>query len=262
MTLLEVANISKSYKHRAGIPPKLHTVDAVRDVSFSLSEGETLALIGETGAGKSTVARMVVRLIQPDSGRIAFEGIDVLGIGREDLRHLRAKMQMVFQDPYSSFDPRVHIGRSVAEPLLVHGRVPRREQDERVAELFARVGLSRRHMGRYPRELSGGQLQRAAIARALTTSPTLIICDEPVAALDVLVRAQTLNLLSDLQAERGIAYLFITHDLSVVRAFADSVTILQGGQIVERGTVDEVYSNPTADYTRQLLADVPKIRQR
>jgi peptide/nickel transport system ATP-binding protein/oligopeptide transport system ATP-binding protein len=262
MTLLDVANVSKSYRHRAGILPRLHTVDAVRDVSFTLAEGETLALIGETGAGKSTIGRMVVRLIQPDSGRITFEGADMLGLDRNELRRLRARMQMVFQDPYSSFDPRVRIGRSVAEPLLIHERLSRQEQDERVAALFARVGLSRRYMGRYPRELSGGQLQRAAIARALTTSPSLIICDEPVAALDVLVRAQTLNLLSDLQAERGIAYLFITHDLSVVRAFADSVTILRGGQIVERGTVDEVYSNPTADYTRQLLADIPKISHR
>lgn len=262
MTLLQVAGLSKSFRYRSGFPPRERTVDAVRDVSFELAEGETLAIIGETGAGKSTVARMVVRLIEPNAGAVIFDGVDVLALAPPELRRLRADMQLVFQDPYGSFDPRIQIGVSAGEPLLVHQKLPRAERDKRVGELFERVGLARRYMSRYPRELSGGQLQRAAIARALTTSPKLIVCDEPVAALDVLVRAQTLNLLSDLQDEFRIAYLFITHDLSVVQAFADSIAIMKAGEIVERGSVEAVYEDPQDSYTQQLLADMPKMATR
>lgn len=257
--LLQVEGISKLFGRKGAGGGAVY---AVRDVSFEQTKGQTLALIGETGAGKSTVARIVARLIDPDSGSVTVDGVDWLALRGEELRQKRAQMQMIFQDPYSSFDPRIHIGASVGEPLLVHDGLPRNERNERVAGLFQRVGLSPRYMGRYPRELSGGQLQRAAVARALTTGPSLIICDEPVAALDVLVRAQTLNLLSDLQEELGLAYLFITHDLSVVQAFASSVIIMKAGEIVERGTVDEVYTNPVHAYTKSLLAAAPKIAKR
>lgn len=259
MTLLNVKNLSRSFRRRQWIPPRLNSLVAVNDVSFEQNEGETLALIGESGAGKSTTARLVARVLSPDSGSVAFDGIDWLSLDRESLRKARSKMQMVFQDPYTSFDPRIKIGASIGEPLLVHQGLRKAERETETAELLERVGLATQYMGRYPRELSGGQLQRAAIARALTTRPKLIICDEPVAALDVLIRAQVLNLLKDLQEEFGIAYLFITHDLSIVRAFADNVAIMQHGEIVEQGAVGDVYSDPQHAYTQRLLAAAPTL---
>jgi ABC-type glutathione transport system ATPase component len=259
MSLLDVKNLSRSFHRRQGFPPRRTSLRAVNDVSFEQDERETLALIGESGAGKSTTARLVARVVASDSGSVTFDGIDWLGLDRESLRKARSKMQMVFQDPYTSFDPRITIGSSIGEPLLVHQRLGRAERDAHTATLLDRVGLATRYMSRYPRELSGGQLQRAAIARALTTRPKLIICDEPVAALDVLIRAQVLNLLKDLQDEFGTAYLFITHDLSIVRAFADKVAIMQNGEIVEQGDVGQIYSDPRHPYTRKLLDAAPKL---
>jgi ABC-type oligopeptide transport system ATPase subunit len=259
VTLLDVKNLSRSFHRRQGFPPRRTSLLAVNDVSFAQDERETLAVIGESGAGKSTAARLVARVLTADSGSVTFDGIDWLGLDRESLRKARSKMQMVFQDPYTSFDPRITIGSSIGEPLLVHQGLRRAERDEHTAMLLERVGLATQYMRRYPRELSGGQLQRAAIARALTTRPKLIICDEPVAALDVLIRAQVLNLLKDLQEEFGTAYLFITHDLSIVRAFADKVAIMQQGEIVEQGEVGQIYADPRHPYTRTLLDAAPKL---
>jgi ABC-type oligopeptide transport system ATPase subunit len=259
MRLLEVKNLSRSFHRRHGFPPRQTSLRAVNDVSFDQNERQTLALIGESGAGKSTTARLVARVVASDSGSVTFDGSDWLGLDRESLRKARSKMQMVFQDPYTSFDPRITIGSSIGEPLLVHQGLRRAERAAQTATLLERVGLATRYMSRYPRELSGGQLQRAAIARALTTRPKLIICDEPVAALDVLIRAQVLNLLKDLQEEFGTAYLFITHDLSIVRAFADKVAIMQHGEIVEQGDVGQIYAEPRHPYTRTLLDAAPKL---
>jgi oligopeptide transport system ATP-binding protein len=258
MSLLEVESVSKCFASAGATWFGRTLVPAVRGISFELEEGRTLALIGESGAGKSTAARLVARLIEPDSGSIRFAGEDWLALDARQLRARRAHMQMVFQDPYGSLDPRVSIGASVAEPLLVHTRLGRRERNDRAAAMLERVGLSASHAVRYPRELSGGQLQRAAIARALCTKPKLIICDEPVAALDVLIRAQVLNLMRDLQEEFRLAYLFITHDLSIVRAFADTVVVMQAGQVVERAPVAQLFNAAVHPYTRALLEAIPK----
>ncbi len=258
MPLLHVSSLTKRYPDRwsvFGRPTGWTT--ALHDVGFTLEAGETLALVGESGAGKSTTGRIVVRLIEPDHGEVRFEGADVLGLDRRELRAYRESVQMIFQDPFGSLDPRVTVGDSVAEPLLVHYDMPRRERTERAADLLARVGLPRRVLDRYPAELSGGQLQRIAIARALTLHPKLIVCDEPVAALDVSVRAQVLNLMKDLQDEFGIALLFITHDLALVEVIADRVAVMRAGRIVEVGPVDKIFADPSDPYTRQLLAAIP-----
>jgi ABC-type glutathione transport system ATPase component len=256
--LLEVSGLAKRFPNRWSVlgRPAAWTT-ALHDVSFSLVAGETLALVGESGAGKSTSGRIVLRLVEPDDGRVRFEGADVLTLGRSELRTYRQSVQMIFQDPFGSLDPRVPVGDSVAEPLLVHFHLPRRERTERAADLLERVGLPRRVLDRYPAELSGGQLQRVAIARALTLRPKLIVCDEPVAALDVSVRAQVLNLMKDLQAEFGIALLFITHDLALVEVIADRVVVMRAGRVVEQGTVDSIFAAPVEPYTRQLLAAIP-----
>jgi ABC-type glutathione transport system ATPase component len=256
--LLHVSSLTKRYPDRwsvFGRPTGWTT--ALHDVGFTLEAGETLALVGESGAGKSTTGRIVVRLIEPDQGEVRFEGADVLGLDRRQLRAYRESVQMIFQDPFGSLDPRVTVGDSVAEPLLVHYDMPRRERTERAADLLARVGLPRRVLDRYPAELSGGQLQRIAIARALTLHPKLIVCDEPVAALDVSVRAQVLNLMKDLQDEFGIALLFITHDLALVEVIADRVAVMRAGRIVEVGPVDKIFADPSDPYTRKLLAAIP-----
>lgn len=260
MSLLQAIDLTKSFRSRYGpLGLRRRAIPAVRSVSFTLEEGQTLALIGQSGSGKSTTARLISRLIEPDRGRVIFEGKDLLAMPATELRHTRARLAMVFQDPNGSLDPRVTIGDSVGEPLLIHYGLPRRERENRVAGLLERVGLSSRYMSRYPRELSGGQVQRAAIARAITTKPRLIVCDEPVTALDVIIRAQILNLLSDLQDEYGIAFLFISHDLSLVRAFADSVLVMLDGQVVDRGTVQQICSSPGHSHTRELLAAIPSL---
>ena len=230
---------------------------AVRGVSFTLAPGETLALVGESGAGKSTTGRLLLRLIEPDAGRVTFDGTDVLALSPDELRTMRRRMQMIFQDPFGSLDPRVPIGESVAEPLLVHFRMKHGERLDQAAALLERCGMGRHHLGRYPADLSGGQLQRAAIARALTLSPQLIVADEPVAALDVSVRAQVLNLMKELQEEFGMSYLFITHDLALVEVIADRIAVMQRGEIVEEGSVERIFAAPEHDYTKELLAAIP-----
>lgn len=256
--LLAVEELRKSFHQpRRLLGRTRDPFHAVRGVSFTIAPGETLALVGESGAGKSTTGRLVLRLIEPDGGRITFDGTDVLALTAEQLRTMRRRMQMVFQDPFSSLDPRLPIGESVAEPLLVHDKMKHGERLDRAAALLERCGMGRHHLGRYPADLSGGQLQRAAIARALTLSPQLIVADEPVAALDVSVRAQVLNLMKELQEEFGMAYLFITHDLALVEVIADRIAVMQGGQIVEEGSVERIFGAPGHAYTKELLTAIP-----
>ena len=226
---------------------------AVDGVSFEVERGQTLAIVGESGAGKSTVARLVMRLLAPTSGEIWFEGQNISDLPKRSVRTLRRSMQMVFQDPYSSLDPLMDIRDSVAEPLKVHTDLSKDERQRKSADLLQQVGIHPEMGGRRPHELSGGQLQRVSIARALSVSPSLIVCDEPVAALDVSIRAQVINLLMDLQAELGLSYLFISHDLALVRHIADRVAIMRAGVIVESGPTAEVFEDPSHDYTRELL---------
>lgn len=258
MSLLEVRNLTKSFSSgRDWLGRRTKWSHAVKGVSFSLERGECLAVVGESGAGKSTVGRMVLRLIEPDSGSVTFDGVDVLATKPKQLRELRQRMQMIFQDPYSSLDPRMTIKDAVAEPLLVHTDKDRATREREAAELLDRVGIGTRYLGRYPAELSGGQLQRVAIARALTMRPSLIVCDEPVAALDVSVRAQVLNLLLDLQEELGLAYLFVCHDLALVEVIADRVMVMASGEVVEEDTTAQIFGNPQQEYTKRLLAAIP-----
>lgn len=258
MSLLEVANISKSFSAgRDLLGRRTKWTHAVQDVSFTLDKHECLAVVGESGAGKSTVGRLVLRLIEADTGTITFDGQDVRAASPRELRTMRRGMQMIFQDPHSSLNPRMTVGDAVAEPLIVHTDLTRADRDSAVADVLEKVGLGARYLGRYPAELSGGQLQRVAIARALTLKPKLIVCDEPVAALDVSVRAQVMNLLRDLQEELGLAYLFVCHDLALIEVIADRVLVMAGGKMIESGDVDQIFSNPAQDYTRTLLDAIP-----
>ena len=234
-------------------------VNALDDVSFTLRAGRTLGVVGESGSGKSTLARLVMALEAPSAGRVLFEGRDLHALHPEALRHARRDFQMVFQDPYSSLDPRMSIARSVAEPLERLDQVSRSERRERAAAMLDAVGLNAAtDLDKVPHEFSGGQRQRIAIARALVTQPKLIVADEPVSALDVSVQAQVLNLMQDLQQRLGLAYLFISHDLAVVERVADELLVLQHGRVVERGTPDAVLRAPAHPYTRRLLAAVPQ----
>lgn len=258
--LIQVENLTKGFSPRGGNilrrrqPPRL----AVDDVSFTIERGKSMALVGESGAGKSTVGRLILRLIEPDSGSVRFDGLDVLQMPPAALRELRRKAQMIFQDPYSSLDPRMTVAESVGEPLLVHFGTGRGERDRLASAMLDQVGLGSRFLDRYPVELSGGQLQRVAIARVLTLEPEFVVCDEPTAALDVSVQAQVLNLLGELQRDLGLSYLFITHDLALVDVIADDVIVMQSGKVVEQGSVDQVLHNPREAYTRQLLDAVPR----
>ena len=251
-SLEKTFRVPRRFLGRAGAPFR-----AVRGVGFTIAPGETLALVGESGAGKSTTGRLLLRLVEPDAGRVTFDGVDVLALTASELRAMRRRMQMIFQDPFGSLDPRVPIGESVAEPLLVHFKIGHAERLDRAAALLERCGMGRHHLGRYPADLSGGQLQRAAIARALTLNPQLIVADEPVAALDVSVRAQVLNLMKELQEEFGMSYLFITHDLALVEVIADRVAVMRQGEIVEEGSVERIFAAPEHDYTKELLAAIP-----
>jgi ABC-type oligopeptide transport system ATPase subunit len=257
LSLLEVKDITKSY--RVGRGRQRQRFLAADHVSFELAAGETLGLVGETGAGKSTVGRLVLRLSEADSGSITFDGMDVRALGGNKLRDARKRMQMVFQDPYSCLDPRIPVVDSVAEPLLIHFDLEKGERRERAEAALDRVGLGPQMFYRLPHELSGGQLQRVAVARSLTLDPLLIVCDEPVAALDASVRAQVINLLADLQDDLGIAYLFITHDLGTLETFADRVAVMQNGQIVEMGSTAELMRNPQTEYARTLLESIPSV---
>lgn len=261
--LVEVEGLGKRFPAKRNLFGKVvEHHHAVRDVGFTLDRGETLGIVGETGAGKSTVGRMVLRLVEPDTGSVRLFGQDVLGVQGRELRALRQRAQMIFQDPFSSLDPRMLIRDQVGEPFTVHRGLRGKERDELVVGLLERVGMRSDHLDRYPREFSGGQLQRIAIARALATDPEVIVCDEPVAALDVSIQAQVLNLLLDLQAERGIGFLFISHDLSLVRFLAQRTAVMQHGEIVEIGPTEQLFTDPEHAYTRQLVSAIPSAKPR
>ena len=253
--LLEVDNLVKHFPIHKGIilKKRVGTVKAVDGVSFSMRRSETFALVGESGCGKSTVARTVLRLHEPTSGAVRFEGEDLVVATSDRMRALRRQMQIVFQDPYASLNPRMTVRNILAEPLQIHG-IPIRN---RVTELLEQVGLSPEHAARYPHEFSGGQRQRVGIARAIALGPKLIICDEPVSALDVSIRAQVLNLLEDLQRDLGLSYLFISHDLSVVRHVADRVAVMYLGRLVETAEADDLFNAPAHPYTQSLISAVP-----
>ena len=254
--ILRVEHLTKVFEVR-GAKGKDKTLTAVDDVSFGIRKGTTTALVGESGSGKSTVANIILNLIDPTSGKVFHDGVDLSTLGPKELFALRRIMQPVFQNPYGSLDPMYSIFRVVEEPLRVHGIGTAKERETRVAELLDMVSLPRSVMRRYPHELSGGQRQRVAIARALALKPEIVVLDEAVSALDVLVQAQILRLLSDLQSELELTYLFITHDLAVVRQIADDVVVMEHGRIVESGAADELFANPRQDYTRELIRAVP-----
>jgi oligopeptide transport system ATP-binding protein len=258
--LLEVRDLVKHFPVRRGIvfPRTVGHVQAVNGVSLALRRGETLALVGESGCGKSTLGRLLLRLIEPTSGSVRFDGIDVSGLAPQALRALRRRMQMIFQDPFASLHPRLSVGRILAEPIELHLKLPSRVVRERVQELLAVVGLAPYHAERYPHEFSGGQRQRIGIARALATRPELVVCDEPVSALDVSIQAHIINLLGDLKQEFGLSYIFIAHDLAVVRHIADRIAVMYLGEIVEIGDKRAVTAAPRHPYTRALLSAVPR----
>jgi oligopeptide transport system ATP-binding protein len=257
--LLSVTDLRKHFPVKRGLlfERTVDQVKAVDGVSFDIAEGETLGLVGESGSGKSTTGYCVIQLLKPTSGSIRFMGKELTELGREELRRMRREMQIVFQDPYSSLDPRMTVGDIVGEPLQIHGVDTRKARKARVRELLDVVGFNPSFVNRYPHEFSGGQRQRIGIARALALSPKLIVCDEPVSALDVSIQAQILNLLKDLQQEFGLTYLFIAHDLAVVRAMSDRIAVMNLGQLVEVGPAEEVYASPKEAYTQALLSAVP-----
>ena len=250
--LLQAIDLKKHFRTRSGL------VRAVDGVSFALGKGETLALVGESGCGKSTTARLVLRLIEPTAGRVQFEGRDITAIPGGELRRLRRRMQIVFQDPFASLNPRMTVGDTLDEPLLIHGYGNLAKRRERVSELLGLVGLPPEHASRFPHEFSGGQRQRVGIARALALEPALVVCDEPVSALDVSVQAQVVNLLSDLQKRLGLSYLFIAHDLAVVKHVATRVAVMYLGRIVETASRDDLFARPLHPYTRALLSAIPR----
>lgn len=258
MSLLEVKNLKKYFPIKKGIFSRtMSQVRAVDGVSFTIKRGETLGLVGESGCGKTTVGRSILRLIEPTAGQITFNDQNLLELQREELRKARASLQIIFQDPFSSLDPRMNVGQIIAEPIRNHLKVSRKEIRTRVAYLMERVGLHPEHFGRYPHEFSGGQRQRIGIARALALNPLAIICDEPVSALDVSIQAQVINLLAQLQEQMNLSYLFIAHDLSVVEHISDRVAVMYLGRIVELATDKELYQNPLHPYSRALLSAVP-----
>ena len=258
--LLEVKNLTMHYETRRPHPlaPKPEPVKAVDGVSFSVQRGSTLAIVGESGSGKTTTGRAVLRLVEPTAGSVLFDGRDILAMNPDAMRAARSDMQIIFQDTYASLDPRWHIGRSLAEPLVTHSELGKTERADRVAEILELVGLEPSHADRFPHEFSGGQRQRIGIARALMLNPSFIVCDEPVSALDVSVQAQVLDLMKKLQAELGLTYLFISHDLSVVAEMADDVIVMNRGRIVEQASVAQLYNAPQHPYTKALLAAVPQ----
>ena len=256
--LLAVEGLVKHYTSSGLFGAKKPPVRAVDGVSFTVGRGETLALVGESGCGKTSVGRTLLRLQEPTAGRATFDGTDLFALQGEALRAMRRRLQIVFQDPYSSLDPRMTVGASIAEGIEIHQLAKGRAVRERVEALLAEVGLDPSYADRYPHEFSGGQRQRVGIARALAVEPSFIVCDEPVSALDVSVQAQVLNLLADLQRSRGLSYLFIAHDLAVVRQLAHRVAVMYLGRIVEIGPADEVLSRPRHPYTQALLSAVPE----
>ena len=258
--LLEVRDLKMHFPITRGIifQRQVGAIKAVDGLDFTMTKGETLGLVGESGCGKSTTGRAILQLYRPTGGNVVFEGTDLTDTKGEDLRKMRRRMQMIFQDPYASLNPRMTVGSIIGEPLEVHGiGSTRKERQERVQELLKTVGLNPYFVNRYPHEFSGGQRQRIGVARALAVNPAFIVCDEPISALDVSIQAQIINLLEDLQDELGLTYLFIAHDLSVVRHISDRIAVMYLGKIVELADRDELYENPMHPYTQALLSAVP-----
>lgn len=256
--LLEIRNIKKYFPITRGLFK--HTVGyvkAVDGINLKIKRGETLGLVGESGCGKSTLGRSILRLTEPSVGEILLDGTDIRKLNQEELRQYRKKLQIIFQDPFASLNPRMTVGDIVGEPLKIHGLVKKDEMEERVAELLTLVGLDSRIMGRYPHQFSGGQRQRIGIARALSLNPELVICDEPVSALDVSVRSQVLNLMNELKEKLNLTFLFISHDLSVVKHISDRVAVMYLGQLVELADKEEIYENPAHPYTKALMSAIP-----
>ncbi len=251
-TLIEVRDLTKYFKTKKGM---LHAVD---HVSFSIGKGKTLGVVGESGCGKSTTGRAIIRLIEPDSGEVWFDGVDLLSLNQEEIRKKRTELQMIFQDPFSSLNPRKTISETIEEPMRLHNLVPdKKERQRKVARLMDTVGLARRLYNTYPHELDGGRRQRIGSARALSMNPKFVVCDEPVSALDVSIQAQILNLMKEVQEQLGLTYLFITHDLSVVYHFSDDIAVMYLGQIIEKAPSDELFARPMHPYTRALLSAIP-----
>ena len=257
MNLLELRDLRKLFPVRDALGRRRGAVRAVDGVSLSVAQGEVLAIVGESGCGKSTLGRLALRLIEPDEGQVRFAGEDLRALSPAALRARRRDMQLIFQDPFASLDPRMTVEAAIAEPLRLHGVVPRGQESAKVAEWLERVGLRADHAGRWPHEFSGGQRQRIAIARALASGPKLVIGDEPVSALDVSIQAQVVNLLQDLIRDLGLTFVLISHDLAVVRHIADRVAVMYLGRIVELGETEQVFARPRHPYTRALLAAVP-----
>lgn len=256
--LVQVENLKKYFPVTArALSRRVTYLKAVNGVSFEIRQGETLGLVGESGCGKTTIGRVMLRLLEPTYGKVYFKGLDVFALPQEELRRLRREMQIIFQDPYGSLNPRMPVADIVGEALDIHGLAKGKEREKRIRDLLEVVGLGFQHARRYPHEFSGGQRQRIGIARALAPNPKIIICDEPVSALDVSIQSQVLNLLMDLQEEYGLTYLFISHDLSVIKYISDRVCVMYLGKLVEIGDVKEIYAHPKHPYTEALLSAIP-----
>lgn len=259
-TILRVENLKKDYviSKKGILLPKYNYLHAVNDVSFSIKQGETLGVVGESGCGKSTLARLIMNLIKPTAGQIFYRGVDLSTLNKEELKATRKNMQMIFQNPLSSLDPKKRIIELLCEPLEIYNLYTKEEREQRALDMMSNVGMHRSHAYRFPHEFSGGQAQRINIARALMLNPEVIICDEPVSALDVSIQAQVINLLLDLQDQFKLTYMFISHDLNIIRYFCDRMIVMTAGKVVESGDSEEVYNNPQHEYTKKLLGAKPK----